>query len=685
MLRNAILAGFCLALGLAMPGRAASGPHVQNAELVSETVSIQPGRPLTVALWLKLEPHWHVYWKNPGDSGLAPTLQWKLPEGFKAGEILWPVPQRIEVPPLVSFGYEDEVLLPVVIEVSPNIKPGARVTLAAKVDWLVCRETCIPGSADLQLTLPVAADVPKGDPAWGNRIEAVRKALPKAGETLAEARVEGDSLVLSVGMLSAEGSDPGPSANLFFFPDGEGWIKNAEPQRWTKERKFWQGRIALDKNNAPPRQIQGILVRGTDAWEIKTVLTDAGGAASASAPRPLGFGLALGFAFVGGLILNLMPCVLPVLSLKIFSLVQQAGGDRRASFEHGLVFTAGVLASFLALAGLLLALRAGGQQLGWGFQLQSPLFVFLLAALLFAFSLNLFGVFEVGASLISLAGATPQKNPWLDSFLSGVLATVVATPCTAPFMGSALGFALTQPPVFSLLIFAALGMGMAAPYLLLSARPDWLKFLPKPGAWMDTFKKLLGFPMLLTVVWLLWVLGVQRGADAMALLLSVLVVLGLGLWLYGKQHFVVAAVLVLASLGFGWVKIDALPPVSAGGAVQEADGFQWEVFDEKRVAELRAAGTPVFIDFTAAWCLSCQVNHRVAFTEDVRREFKTRGVVAMKADWTNRDERITRALASFGRSGVPFYVLYGRNPAEPPHILPEVLTSGIVLNALDKL
>ena len=413
------------------------------------------------------------------------------------------------------------------------------------------------------------------------------------------------------------------------------------------------------------------------------------GAAAAVVPdeAPMGLARVLAFAFVGGLILNLMPCVLPVLSLKVLGLVEQAGEGRRAALAHGLAFAAGVVGSFWVLAGALIALRAGGAQLGWGFQLQSPPFVLLLGGFMFLFGLNLLGVFEVGTSLTRV-DADRGRGGLLGAALSGVTATVVATPCTAPFMGSALGYAVTQPPAVSLFVFTLLGLGMAAPYILLAAMPGLLSMVPRPGPWMVTLKQVLGFVLMATVVWLAWVLGIQAGVTGLVVLMAMCLVLAIGAWLLGRgagaQGLVraLAVLIVLGAFTGGAAGVSALSP-SMETAEASADGF-WQPYDAAEINRLRADGTPVFVDFTAAWCLSCKVNERVALDiPRVRDRFADKGVVAFKADWTSRDAEITSALAAFGRNSVPLYVLYGADPASAPVILPELLTPDIVLNALD--
>jgi thiol:disulfide interchange protein DsbD len=403
---------------------------------------------------------------------------------------------------------------------------------------------------------------------------------------------------------------------------------------------------------------------------------------------------ALLLAFVGGLILNLMPCVLPVLSLKVMAFVQHAG-DRRQAWRHGAAYTVGVLLSFWVLAGALLALRAGGEQVGWGFQLQSPAFVAFLACLFFVIGLNLFGVFEVGLSFTAAGGALQGRSGLGSSLAGGALATLVATPCTAPFMGSALGFGLTQPPIVSLLIFTALGLGMALPYLALSMQPALLRFVPRPGRWMETFKQLMGFFMMGTVVVLAWIFGQQAGLDALTGLLAGLLILGLAGWIYGRGTapgagvgarrvaYALSGVLALAGLFVGFTQAKPAPPAPASGVLRQGL-MEWEPWSPERVAEARGQGRAVFIDFTAAWCLTCQVNERVAFgAAEVQARFKQQGIVALRADWTRRDDAITQALASYGRTGVPVYVLYAPG-SDQPHLLPEVLSPGLVMGALDE-
>ncbi len=689
-------------------------PHVK-AELIAETTAIRPGVPFWVAIRFELEEHWHTYWRNPGDSGQPTSIKWKLPPGFKADDIQWPIPKRIEVSGLVGYGYEKEVLHLVRITPPDKLPVGKPVTLAGKVRWLVCREECIPGDAELSLTLPVTNDVPQPSP-WTEAFSRTRAQLPLAtSEWKLRAALDGDHLVLL--LMPPAGAEPLTEAT--FFPFEELVIEGAEPQRLLRVKGGYALRMARSKvAEQTPTQLAGVVVTPTgwrgDGTEpgltvevpiepltaLGDLLTPVAGMRSdrsSSGGQPLGW-LALlatlGGAFLGGLILNLMPCVLPVLSIKVLGFVEQARAGRGAAWQHGLVFTAGVVLSFWTLAGILLAVRAGGQQLGWGFQLQEPAFVAFLVAVLFVFGLVLFGVFEVGLTLTTVGGAAMNRSGLAGSFFTGVLATVVATPCTAPFMGSALGVALAQPTAVALLIFTALALGMSAPYLILAAAPQLLRFVPRPGAWMESFKQFMGFLLMGSVVWLLWVLGLEVGVDGLALMLGLLVLIGLGGWIWGRWGsltqtpairriaMATSLLIIVGSTVFGVWTIHQLPPAAnaaTSSTETKSGGIRWEPFSRARVEELRRAGKPVFVDFTAAWCLSCKANEKVALgAEAVQQEIERRGIVMVKADWTNRDEEITRTLAEFGRSGVPLYVFYPANGGEPK-VLPEVITPGLIL------
>lgn len=629
-----------------------------EAELVAETAAISPGQPFTVALRLKMDEHWHTYWKNPGDSGLATAIEWELPPGYQAGPIQWPRPERIEVEGLVSYAYDGEIYL--LTEITPSVEASGQATLKAKATWLECDTTCIPGQASLSLTLPVGEATP--GPA-AEAIKATRAKLPAAAPPSLKAGWAGNQVALTVG----------EAKEAFFFPDEAMIIATAEPQMLV------EGRLMLVPEPLAKSKPERLV--GTLAVDDQTYAIDLPIQASAAVP-PAGGSLPkiLLLALLGGLILNLMPCVLPVLSLKVLGFVEQANEEGGKPFLHGLVFSLGVLLSFLVIAGALLGLRAAGQEVGWGFQLQNPIFVSLLALLFVAIALNLFGVFEVGEGLTTLGDLAEGKKGYGSSFTSGILATVVATPCTAPFMGSAVGFTLDKSPLIALSVFLAVGLGMASPYLVLTSSPQLLRFVPRPGAWMETFKQFLAFPMLFTAVWLGSVVASQEGTDGLLALLVAMVLLGMAAWCFGRwgqtqRGLGIGGALVLVALSLSLVF----------GLGEKEGGIAWQPYDPQLVSQLQADGKPVFIDFTADWCLSCKANEKVALSgSKVKQRFEELGITTMKADWTSRDETITQALASFGRNGVPLYVLYPGGGADPV-ILPEVLLPATVLEALDNV
>jgi thiol:disulfide interchange protein DsbD len=671
--------------------------HVE-AELIAEPVSIQPGRPFWVGLRLKHDVHWHTYWRNPGDSGLATQLRWSLPDGFSAGDIQWPYPDLIPTPPLATFGYEGEVVLLVQITPPASLSESA-YKLRARADWLMCKEECIPGRAELELLVEPGQDSsPRADHA--PLFEAARRRLPSVSKEWSfDARRDGADLLLMF-------RGPHHLDSVFFFPYEENVVEHAAAQQLERVGEAWSLRIQRPANaEGWPDRITGVAV-ASPGWSgdsthraVPIDLPLSGdphkipAAGSLQIRTPLSLVTAMLLAFVGGVILNLMPCVFPVISIKVLGFVEQARDSRQRVMMHGLVFAAGVLVCFWLLAGTLIALRSGGAEIGWGFQLQSPRVVMALAALFFALGLSLFGVAEFGLSLTRAGQQLQARSGYLGSFFSGLLATIVATPCTAPFMGVALGYALAQPPAAALSIFTALGAGMAAPYLLLSMLPGLIRRIPRPGPWMESLKQAMGFLLMGTVVWLLWVLSRQVGDAALIQMAILFLALGLALWIagrWGALHrplktriharilaWAIAIAALVGTLGPGPVRArgdeEAVTPGNLG----------WERFTPERVAELRAARNPVFIDFTAAWCLTCQVNKRVALRRpEVEARFRELGVATLQADWTDRDETITRALAEFGRSGVPLYVLYPADPSAPPRLLPELLTPGIVLDAL---
>lgn len=679
--------------------RAGEPSHVQ-VSLIPEVRTIAPGAPFWVAVRLKMDPRWHTYWINPGDSGAPTEIKWNLPPGFEAGPIQWPHPERIEVPPLVSFGYEGEAALLVRITPPRDLKTGDRVNLAARVSWLECEELCLPGEATVSAVVSTGRDV-EHDPTQARFFSEARARLPLDSADWRFAAGSGGGFVRLAATPPSWLKEPVAEAE--FFSERPGQFSNGRSPWGRGDGGYVTDLPVSDESTAKTGRLTGVLVsksgwRGAGSERaIRVDVEIAGDTSGLPAPgaSASGTGLvgAIGLAFIGGLLLNLMPCVLPVLSIKVLSLVGHADAPRGARMRNAGAYGLGVLIAFWALAGVLIALRAGGEQLGWGFQLQSPPVIAGLASLFFLMALNLFGVFEVGVSLTRLGGKGGEGTG--ASFSSGLLATIVATPCTAPFMGSALGFALTQPAPAALAIFTSLGAGMAAPFVALAASPRLLRFLPRPGAWMETMKQALGFLLAATVVWLAWVLGQQTGSDGVAMLLAALVVQAVGAWVLGKWAVVTRSAAVRTAAGIvaavliigGAAAAVKLAGAGAGGPPPKAVATErWEPYSEARVNELRAAGRPVFVDFTAAWCLTCQVNERVALSAAaVLAKFQEKNVAMLKADWTSRDPAITAALTKLGRSGVPAYVVYSKDASAPPRLLPEVLTPTLVIDALDQL
>jgi thiol:disulfide interchange protein DsbD len=688
-----------------LPRFGAPEPHVK-AELISPTDAIVPGQPLQVGLKLTHDPEWHTYWQVPGDSGLPTRIDWQLPAGMTAGPIEWPVPHRLPAGPLVNFGYEGETLLLTTLRAPAALATGAPVTLNAKVEWLECKDVCIPGSADVSLTLPVKASA--APTAHAALFDRTRQQIPaKLAGLAARGTIEANRIKLALDLPAGRTAD-----TLEFFPLEEARIEPAAPQVLNRGDGVALYLTAAQPVKADAASLAGVIVANggpgkPNGWAAVVEAPMAAGVVSpaamtAAAAAPAGTSgaagtaptmsllAALGAAFVGGLILNLMPCVFPVLSLKLMGLAQHRTHTGSMA-SHGIAFAVGVILSFVLLAGLLIALQQAGSALGWGFQLQTPWVVAALTVLFFVIGLNLLGTFEFtfgsGLGNTKAADALVGKSDWRGSFGTGVLAVIVASPCTAPFMSAALGYAITQPAAIALSVFAMLGVGMAAPYLLLTLFPALLAKLPRPGRWMELFKQFMAFPMFATCVWLLWVLAQQVDAGGIALALGVLVAVAFALWSLGLAQrgslafrWVALAGAVLAAITFVPI-VTSEPAVAASKSSSSAD---WIDYSPQKLAELRGQGKAVFVDFTAAWCVTCQVNKRVALnTDKVKSRFNESGVVRMKADWTNRDEQITRALAEFGRNGVPLYVLYDRTGK--PTVLPELLTEATVLAALDKL
>jgi thiol:disulfide interchange protein len=693
----------CWLLGLLLASPAAfglSGSVVATdnvkAHLVSEVSAIGPGQSFWVALDFGIREGWHTYWRNPGDSGQATKLDWHLPPGFTAGDIVWTTPHRFDVPPLVNYGYAKHAVHLVQVTAPKDLPPGVPIVLAAKASWLVCSDVCIPEDAELQLKLPVAATPGTVDPADAAVFLAARSELPSAQPAATTARVQDGRLVLSLG------KEWGPTLqqikSLAFFPYDDGGIEYAAAQTLTRRKDAVE--LSMKVGYQPPKTgiVRGVLQateqNGNDTVtvpiEIAAQFPAAGAAQTEAAPASLP--LLLLFALLGGLILNLMPCVFPVLSIKAISLVEQAKKEPGAVRAKGIAFAAGVIGSMLCLAGALLALRAGGEQIGWGFQLQSPLFVTLLVYLLLAVGLNLSGVFEVGGTLAGVGDGLTQGDGYRASFFTGVLTTLVATPCTAPFMAFAVGAALTQPPIVALGIFATLGLGLAAPYLLLAFAPWTRRLLPKPGAWMDTLKQVFAFPIYASAAWLLWVLAQETSSIGLGAALAGAILIALAAWSYQKSKFtaprgriaslVTATISVVLAIALPVHFADvAMASLSGGsGAASAHTVDEWRPYDAAEVGRLNAAGQPLLVNFTASWCLTCLVNERNAFADSAVQDiFRSKKITLMKGDWTNRDPAITKALAEFGRAGVPLYVAYNAKPGSTePVVLPQLLTASVV-------
>ena len=675
-----------LGLAGASPARA----QVQ-VTLVSAESTIQPGHPLHVALHLVHQPHWHTYWKNPG-TGLPTTLAWKLPAGWAAGDIEWPTPHLLSDSHGTPFGngYDGDTLLPVTLTPPASLKPGDTVVLKASSTWLMCLDNCVPGDAEVSLALPVSADAPKPDPQYGARIEALRASLPRALPGWSVSASKTAQTVTLV--LTPRSSVVAPTKPHFFSSDA--LIDFDKPQAVAAGA---DGSLTLTLSigtdgPAAPTRLVGVLASDTswqDGAALPGLLVDvpfgsaaAKAAPAAAAPAATSFLATLLIALVGGMILNLMPCVFPVIGIKILGFVKQAGSERSKVTLHGLVFASGVLLSFWVLAGVLELLRASGQNLGWGFQLQSPTFVFCLAAVMMVFALNMSGVFEFGLSATGVGSDLQSKRGIAGSFFSGVLATVVATPCSAPFLAPALGAALALSAVEAFAIFTAIAIGLSAPYLILSVFPSAVKVLPRPGAWMETFKQAMAFPLYGTVGYLIWVLAGQTQEAGLLSVIFGLVLIAMGVWAYGRWNapgasagrarFGLALGLLLAVAGawVGWPRPAAPSDIT------------WDKWSPEAVQTLRSQGKIVYVDFTARWCATCQANKKLVFHDDaVLKEFHARGIATLRGDWTNQDPAITAELAKYGRSAVPFNVVWLPGKDEPV-ILPELLNSSTVLKAI---
>jgi len=664
-----------------------------TVSLVSEHAAVSPGQQVRIGLRQRLAPHWHTYWKNPGDAGSPPTIEFKLPPGASVSEIAWPGPDCFIIGPVASYGYENEIVFPMTLTVPQDARPGSRLLVEANADWVVCEKECIPEEGKFSLSLPVEAS-----PRLAG--EAVRAAFAIADARRPQAAPwkvssSADASVLRM-RVEGEGISAQSVRSALYFPERWGVVDHVAEQSLQVE----EGALTLTLRKGQgytPAPSAGLLAvtdgGGQKRWfALDLPAASAPAAGSTAAPAAETPGLPLwqmaAFAFLGGLILNLMPCVFPVLAIKATAVAGMSGGDRRAVRISSVFYTLGVLAAFMTLALVLLAVRAGGSAVGWGFQFQSPLFVAAMCWLMLAIGLNLSGVFEVGSSLSGAGQGLATRQGHAGSFFTGLLAVVVATPCTAPFMGAAIGSALVAPGFVSIVVFALMGLGLALPFLLLGMFPAVARRLPRPGLWMLRLRQAMAFPMYATAAWLLWVLAQQAGEAGLRVALAGSVLVGLVAWLAGLHQQGAGrswwprgvALAALAGLAGLMLDLHGAAPAQPSGGVQAKNA---EPYSAERLASLRAEDKPVFVNMTAAWCITCLVNERTTLsTAAVQQAMRDHKVVYMKGDWTNRDPAITAFLRSFQRDGLPFYVFYA--PGREPAVLPPVLTQELVTETFEQ-
>lgn len=699
-----------------------------RASLITDREAISPGDTFWLGVRYQMEPHWHIYWKNYGNTGIPTEIEWDLPEGFQVEALQWPTPSTFLMSSLMSYVYEDEVILMARVKAPEDLSPGQSISLGAETWWLVCDdETCIPGDASFRLSLPVEEN-PREDPQAMERLENQQNQWPRESDhwkvqgehqdgiitLLIEPLKEGLPVLQDLYFFSENSAiDPDAEQPVDAFEDGSYRMILEVSDSFTESLSPLPGVLKSTSGWENNRNFQGLKVKplqeiGASEPTLAVEAPPNSPEGPSSTMSQSNFWQAGLFAFLGGVILNLMPCVFPVLGLKIMGFVKQAGEDAARIRKHGLVFALGVFISLWILVATLLILRAAGSFIGWGFQLQDPRFVAFIVILFFVFGLNLLGVFEFGNSLVGTGSQLTQKEGLRGSFFSGVLAVIVATPCTAPFMGVAIGYALAAPVWLTFLIFTLLGAGLVTPYLLLSFFPKGVQKLPRPGPWMESFKQFMAFPLLATAVYFLWVYGAQLGLNALVNLLVGLLVLGFALWIYGRwggynrnRNLRWAAVSLtvvfgLSGLAYGLQNTFSGRPAAelemadtessaASGEDLIEHGVTWQTWTPEGVETLREQGKTLYVDFTAAWCLTCQANKKAVFSSaKVRDRFNEQeNLVLLKADWTRKNPEISKALESFNRSGVPLNVIYPGN--DDPILLPATLTPGIVLDALDRV
>lgn len=719
-MRNGFLALLCLGLlGLSAPRAGAAATKV---ELLLDKDSAPPGKTVLAAVRLTMAPRWHTYWRNGGDVGFPTKIVWELPPGVTAGEIQWPVPGKYFANSLTSYEYAKEAVLLVPLKLATGAAAG-RHELTAKVSWLECETggSCVPAKATAKAALQIG---PEGKPsAAAAQFPGWQKLLPtQKPDLVAAARWEAPAGTNDTRPLLIEWSTSASKPD--FFPYGGEGIEVAGP---TEVVRNAGGKAVLRKQIKKtegdwPRQLLGLLVERADephpaGYEASLLLSEGASttppaaAKQTTAPSPAppavkgeitSFGHALLLAFLGGLILNIMPCVLPVIALKIFGFVNQAKESPARVRQLGLVYCLGVLTSFVILAGVVIGVQQAGRNASWGMQFQNPVFLVSMVTLVTLVALNLFGLFEVslgGGALTAASTLTRQEGP-TGAFFNGVLATALATPCTAPLLAPALGFAFAQPPLLILLLFLAIGAGLALPYLLLSFQPAWLRYLPKPGDWMVHFKHAMGFPMLATAIWLLWVATRIFGRDGALWLGLFLVVLSLAVWIWGefvqrgseRRGLAMGLSLLLAGGAYAYALEGQLHwrnparQAEGGGVVKSSpDGIDWQPWSLAAVAQARAEGRVVLVDFTADWCFTCKANLKSSLEiTATRQKLKELNAVALLADNTLETPAIVSELKKFGRAGVPMVLVYPRDAKAEPILLPTLLTPGVVLEALDQ-
>jgi thiol:disulfide interchange protein/DsbC/DsbD-like thiol-disulfide interchange protein len=655
-----------------------NGKELVKAELISDVSAIEPGKKFRLGVLYKIEPGWHIYWKYSGDSGIPTKVEWRLPPGFKAHDLQWPLPFRDKEPgDLEVFDYNSEILLFTTIEV-PNTLPPGSVSIEAKTDWLVCQSLCVPGSAQLKL------DLASGSSSASNAVQIFDKYSAQVPKPLAKGiqaqfNRSGKNLEISV-----SGVPNGETLDFYPFPPSDTEIGHVS-------RNGSKLFLSIESEPKPINRVAGVLVVGSgderEGYEVSGAAVPST-TRNVTASASLGTLLqALGFALIGGLILNVMPCVLPVISLKIFGFVSEAGERPQKAFWLSMAFALGILVCFAVLAFVVVLVRATGAQVGWGFQFQDDRFVVVISCLVFAFALNLFGVYELSVSARATQGLAKLASGqgYGSAFFQGVFATILATPCTAPFLGTASAFAFAQPSWITFVVFMFVGLGMALPYLVLAIKPKWLRFLPRPGDWMVRFRQFMGFLLIGTLLWLVWILGQMKGADAIVKLGAALLLISILAWIKGsfwtplspaRSRILAAAAMCIAVL------------IAAGvySFVTQPSQLVWQRFTKDSLEKALASGRPVFVDFTADWCLTCKTNERFAIdTPQVRKAFSKQNAILLRADWTKGDPEITEILKDHGRAGVPMYLVYPRGGKEDqPTLLPELITSQTVLDALNK-